>query len=242
MAWRLVDLQNQVCLKILTHGYQNKLVTDNYVRLGTTYGGWWIPGEVMSVQNQPKLLISAGIGFDVSFDAELANLGFEIVCIDPLPEAIEYSKSALAACGNVEYINSGLAASSGIRNFYPPVNATHDSWSLINVQHGDEKHVKQYATVSLEEVLNSFQNANHFTYLKMDIEGGEKEVLEALLNSTSEISFLGVELDFISLIPFLNLLDRIREVFNGRKLMLSLHKKGYKFVGNENFNFFWVSE
>ncbi len=239
IARLLVSLQNFITRFLVTGEVSARMDTDNYVRLGTEYGGWWIARSDLAQMDRGKVLISAGIGFDVSFDLKLADEDFELVCIDPLTESIDFARTALSSVKTVEFYNVGLADSSGKRTFYPPRNESHDSWSLIDIQNGDISNLQEFETIGLSELLFNIKKSNKFIYLKMDIEGAEKEVLESLIKKNIEVDFLGVEMDYISLIPFFAISTRIREVIYTRALLKRMGRQGYHFIGNDGFNFFW---
>ena len=74
----------------------------------------------------------------------------------------------------------------------------------------------------------------------MDIEGGEIPVLRQIIISEIKFDFLAVEIDFLSLIPFLSLYKRIRHFFIVWNLLRELEKKGYFLCKTENFNFCWI--
>ena len=67
-----MELQNKVVLAFLgAKGGPLKLASANLTRLGSPYGGWWVPIEKIGDVNVSCLLLSAGLGFDVSFDQEM---------------------------------------------------------------------------------------------------------------------------------------------------------------------------
>jgi FkbM family methyltransferase len=211
----------------------------NYSRFGTIYGGWWIPTSLIDDTKARRLLISAGLGFDVSFDYALAQEGFELVLLDPLPESVEYAKFALKNFELVTFINKGISSKTGQEIFYPPMNLNHDSWSLVRLQDGDETRERIFPTIGIENLLVEFSSESAFTVLKMDIEGGEIQVLEALLTMNKNVDFLAVEMDFLSLIPFFSIVQRVKAIIYAKKLLANLSAKKYEFVGLDNFNFYW---
>ena len=56
-----------------------------------------------------------------------------------------------------------------------------------------------------------------------------------------KFDFIAIEIDFLSLIPFLNFGQRIRMIKEARDALRNFHSSGYQLVECENFNFFWVS-
>jgi hypothetical protein len=74
----------------------------------------------------------------------------------------------------------------------------------------------------------------------MDIEGSEIQLIPALVNFRTRFDLLAIEMDFLSLIPFLSLWTRICMICHARKMLKSLKQRNYQLVLNENFNFIWI--
>ena len=139
-------------------------------------------------------------------------------------------------------MNKGLSNSKGQKIFYAPKLKEHDSWSVNNMHGTDSSLAQTFEVVGLkdlEEIL-PILNQSKFRILKMDIEGGEIPVLEQLIESELKYDFLAVELDFLSLIPFLSIIKRVKHLLMVYKLMIKLENKGYFLCKTENFNFFWI--
>ena len=84
----LVKIQNLVVLKIVTFGFMSVNDYAPLIRLGSNYGGWWIPKSILEDNSKSRVLISAGLGFDVTFDKALLDAGFEVIGLDPLEESV----------------------------------------------------------------------------------------------------------------------------------------------------------
>jgi FkbM family methyltransferase len=235
----LVKIQNRITL-FLVLGHQARLPSHiKYSRFGTVYGGWWIPTSLIEDIGERRVLISAGLGFDVSFDYALAQVGFELVLLDPLPECVQYAKFALKNFELVTFINCGISSKTGQAVFYPPMNLEHDSWSLVKLQDSEENAERIFPTIGIEDLLVEFRSENAFTVLKMDIEGGEIQVLETLLTMDKKVDFLAVEIDFLSLVPFFSTVQRVKSIIYAKKLLAKLSARKYEFVGSDNFNLYW---
>jgi hypothetical protein len=76
-------------------------------------------------------------------------------------------------------------------------------------------------------------------FVKMDIEGAELAILKDTFSDVEEFDFIGIEMDFLSLIPFLALRKRIRGVREARKILRKFEEGQFALVHTENFNFFW---
>ena len=227
---------------------------ENLVRLGSSYGGWWVPE--LSDEKFPagSFLVSAGLGGDVSFDKEMLSRGYICIGLDPLSEAISYSKSELAEFSNFFALNCGLSDVSGEKIFYAPQISEHDSWSVNNMHKTDFSLSQSFSVVTISDLERMFPELENAPYriLKMDIEGGEVDVLTSIteggeipvlkqiLHSKIKFDYLAIEVDYLSLISFLSIKTRIRHFLTVWKLMVGLEEQGYSLCKTENFNFCWI--
>lgn len=81
-----------------------------------------------------------------------------------------------------------------------------------------------------------------WTILKMYIEGAESKIIPSLCDLKYSFNFVAIEMDFLSLIPFLQFKTRFRRVVEARELLSRMNTRGYKLIKNENFNYFWSFE
>jgi FkbM family methyltransferase len=211
------------------------------VRVGTSYGGWYIPGTYLDSKGN-KTILSLGVGFDVSFDKELAKVGFNVMLVDPLPACISFAQRELLGFSNCYFENFAVSNFVGSEIFYPPKNRQHDAWSSINIQSTSLDSAETFNVVTLDSLLDKYKSviSTGLLYLKMDIEGAEVKVIPQICNSAQKFDFMGIELDFLSLIPFLKLKKRVASVFLARKFLRDLDSAGYKLVYTDRFNFFWM--
>lgn len=235
-------MQNHFVLKLVTKGFKNTPPDLELVRLGSDYGGWWAPVNLLNLNLGNKCLVSAGLGFDVSFDKEMLSQGFFLIGLDPLKESIEYAQSILPNECNFDLVPKGLWNSTGVKTFFPPRNTQHDSWSISNLQHTERELTKSFPVVSISDLLLQFPKITESShaYLKMDIEGAELEVLSEVAQINFQFEVLAAEMDFLSLIPFCDLKQRITMIVEARKLLGKLRECGYQLVFHEHFNFFWL--
>jgi FkbM family methyltransferase len=238
----LVAIQNWITVQIAIFGFYSKSSRDEFVRLGSDYGGWWLPKDAISNNNSLKVAISAGLGFDVTFDKALLQSGFEVIGLDPLEECIDHANSSLQGFDGFSSLRKGLWETTGIQNFFPPKISTHDSWSVRNIQNSSVSRIKSFEVISLEDLFAMYPKLRESDYriLKMDIEGSELEVMKSLLTFNHKFDFIGIEIDFLSLIPFLQIRNRLKMIRNARLLLKEFNSIGYRLVKTENFNFFWI--
>jgi len=238
----LVKIQNYFVINLVTFGFMSVEQNKNFVRLGSNYGGWWIPKDVLDDKSKNRLMISAGLGFDVTFDQALLDAGFEVIGLDPLEDSISYANHALQIYPKFTSINMGLWAKTGTEKFFPPKNRTHDSWSATNIQNAANTDFQEFNVISIDDLFSRFPQLEQgdFCGIKMDVEGSEIELIPALVNFRTRFDLLAIEMDFLSLIPFFSLGTRICMIYRARKMLKGLKQKNYKLVMNENFNFIWI--
>ncbi len=226
-------------------GYKSSKKVDDFERLGTPYGGWWIPKELRETANSFKnqrILVSAGIGNDVSFDLEMLKLNFELIALDPLPRCIEYAQKNIPSSSSRLIIPKGLWDQSGSAKFFPPKNKSHDSYSITNIQNAQGSDFENYQTIDVFELFVTeprLASIDNYVYLKMDIEGAELNVLSRITEKNIQVNVLAVEFDVLSLIPVANFRSRFRKVKECRRILKRLKATGYVFAFNDKYNFFW---
>lgn len=240
VAHFLVSSQNQLTRTFVIRGFLDSKSSSTLERIGTPYGGWWAPVLPTGIHKR-KFLLSAGLGFDTSFDLGMAERGFFIAGLDPLSECCDAASKSLDQYHDVRIINKGISVFDGSQEFFEPKNPNHDSWSTINAQEVKGSTVRLFEVISIETLfseIQEFQNAD-YRFLKMDIEGAELEILEKALSKLTLFDFIGVEMDFLSLIPFMHIKKRVTRVIKARRILKSLSDCGYDLIKVDNFNFFW---
>ena len=222
---------------------------------GTVYGGWWLPDNLKL--GPDSLVISAGVGEDISFDLALqSKTGCRIELLDPTGRALKHfdeivnyyrgGKQISSLTGSIQkdyemhisplnpdfskiHINPiGLWSTHTTLNFYKQTNPNYVSQTLVPNMYGSE-----YTVVPVKR-LQSFlvekgYSINDIDVLKLDIEGAEMEVLQTLLDDSIYPKVLCIEFDY-----YLKGLD-----INGsltKRLIKELFSRGYKLMHNANWN------
>jgi FkbM family methyltransferase len=161
----------------LPHGFE---------RLGTRYGGWWVFAP--AVRKDP-LLVDCGLGKDISFPvAFLARFGGRVVGIDPNPDALAYSRANRPQ--GMEVRDEAFWSEAGRELVFHlprpaaqlPEGADGVSGSLLGSHSYAGQATLGVRTTSLREVL-AREGREECDVLKLDIEGAEYDVLEALCRS-----------------------------------------------------------
>jgi FkbM family methyltransferase len=236
----LVWLQNKLMFILVLYKNRGELGSLKLVRLGSAYGGWWIPTEVEK-DLRVKALVSAGLGFDTSFDEAMLEKGWSVLGIDPLSECCALAQERLSKYPKFQVLNVGLSVEDGYQTFFQPKNPNHDSWSTINAQSVDNPLSVDFPVISLKGLIGRHEILVEagYRYLKMDIEGAELALFQESMADFAGFDFLAVELDFLSPIPFLEIRLRIRRIRYMRKILRQLKREGWNLVHVENSNFFW---
>jgi FkbM family methyltransferase len=157
-----------------------------FERLGTRYGGWWLYAPAVGAE---PLLVDCGLGKDISFPvAFLERFGGQVVGLDPNPAALDYCRthcpSGMEVRGEALWSEAGRKLAFHLPRSADrlPKGADGVSGSLL-ASHGyagDE--TLEVSTTSLGEILGRSGRAE-CDMLKLDIEGAEYDVLNALCAS-----------------------------------------------------------
>jgi FkbM family methyltransferase len=192
--------------------------SDGLIRLGTDYGGWWVPASSISAES---VVYSAGVGEDVSFDLALIDrFGCEVWAMDPTPRSIEFARGVRHP--RFHFLPIGLWREEADLRFYAPANRAHVSHSILNIQR-----TQQYFTAHCLP-LRAFMDQlghDHVDLLKMDIEGAEGLVLDALLEDEVRPRILCVEFDAIE--PPSRVLRRLRRLGSSGYVLRKADRRCY---------------
>jgi hypothetical protein len=216
-------------------------------RLGTPYGGWIIPANLL---NNNSVCYLVGAGEDVSFDLALAaRFGCPAHIFDPTPRAQAHVELLIAnlksgqktACATApdgfypacppEVADLLLLHPVGIWDkdetlrFFSPKDEAHVSHSIVNLQQTDH-----YIEVPVRRLAGLMPELGHtrIDLLKIDIEGAEYQVLESLHKDSIFPGALCIEFDESYANHFdAKYMDRIENAL--QKLLAA----GYHIIGKE---------
>ena len=157
------------------------------IHLGSSYGGWTVPEGLITPS---WIRYTAGVGEDASFDLALAEIGCDVVAIDPTPRAIQYVKSLPERHSNLRLAPYALWHRDTELDFFPPENPRHVSFSATNRQ-------RTVAPIRVpgRTVATIMEELSHprVDLLKLDIEGAEYSVLDSLRLDDLGVRILCVE-------------------------------------------------
>lgn len=185
---------------------------DGLVTLGDPdYGGWVVPGGLI----RPEwICYSVGAGGDISFDLELIRRwGVRVRSIDPVAD---YVQRALKDAGGDERLSAhevAIATADGPLR----MQLTHDpnSESVSSVGLYDTDCYVEFQGRTLPSLMQELGDPCA-QLLKLDIEGGEYDVIPAL-----GLRALGVEV-------FATQLHHVASVARARALLAMLAAQGYE--------------
>jgi FkbM family methyltransferase len=192
------------------------LPSSELLRLGTSYGGWNIPGK--ADLSGDSTVYCAGAGEDISFDCSLAErFHCWVRIIDPTPRALQHFKNLEKAVmsgqrlpinnnpdecytigpedfGRLKFLPVGIADRDAELKFYFPRNPAHVSCSAVNLQRTEEFFTAK--CFRLSSIMSQLGDRS-LDMLKMDIEGAEYSVIEDLVTSRLLPRLLLIEFDEI---------------------------------------------
>jgi hypothetical protein len=119
----------------------------------------------------------------------------------------------------------------------------HVSWSITNSQNSPDSFALKFEVIELNDVMRKIlkTNENQLTVLKMDIEGAERYLFTAIEENSNNLDFVGIEMDYLQLLPFSRFITRVKLIIETRKNLKSLNLNGFRFIHNDLFNFYWIN-
>lgn len=161
------------------------------VRLGTYYGGWWVPAADLP----PGAALCVGAGTDVSLEVELQRLGHRVYAVDPTPRAVEFVRQHHP---DLPLLPVGVWTEEGHLSFRRD-ETWPDSWSVedesvVGTSAGSAGDVETFEVTTVRGLMERIGEPE-LTLLKLDIEGAEHAVVRQLLDDGLRPASLGVEFD-----------------------------------------------
>ncbi|EOS80781.1 FkbM family methyltransferase [Dorea sp. 5-2] len=184
-------------------------------------------GKAVGFQVVPSLLegrehltaYSFGIGFDYSFELELAEkYGMEVYAFDPSPEVVKEMESKKLP-ENLRYYPYGLSDEDALKTFYLPSSGLDYSEHFAPWTSSEKIQMQVHRLSTLMERFGH----SRLDLLKMDVEGSEFMALPDILES-------GLEFDQLCIETHTRIFPDSVEKMRGVKKLLNDH--GYLLVSN----------
>ncbi len=159
------------------------------VELGTAYGGWKIPDDVLSAG---QICYCVGAGGDISFDLELIHrYGAVVRAVDPVEV---YERQALASAAGeplFSFRRAALSTSDGPLRMQTHHQSETDSLSGAGLYDTDSW--VEVPGITLHSLMHEFGD-KRIDLLKIDVEGSEYELV-----ATLDLKALGVKIFCVQL-------------------------------------------
>jgi FkbM family methyltransferase len=183
------------------------------VDLGTLYGGWTIPGDIV---DSSWTCYCVGVGADISFDLELIRrYGVRVRAFDAVAEYVRGAQEAAADEPQFSARQVAIAASDGPVRMQRTHDPTSQSVSAAGLyESSDYVEVPGRTLPSLAHELGD----ERIDLLKLDIEGAEYEVMPRL-----DLRALGVRV-------FCTQLHHNKPVNSAHELIDGLRAQGFRAV------------
>ena len=222
------SLKVKIRNKIVKAGYPALFRVDapreDLMRLGTEYGGWWVPGSLLGPDS---ICYCAGVGTDISFDLGLIQtFGCRVWGIDPTPKTIDWI-GGQDLDPRFTLLPVGLSDEPGDLRFYAPENPDHVSHSVKNIQR-----TATYFTATVQTLAGIMAELGHdrVDLVKLDIEGAEHDTIRRMLADGLRPPVLCVEF------------DQPEPLSWGRATTAALRRAGYDLVKLEGLNLTFVRQ
>ncbi len=174
--------------------------------------------------NARSVVVSAGVGSDISFEHELVErFGCRVLLCDPSPTGRRTMELPENQRPEFRFLPVALTGRCGRLRLAPPLDPQGDSWfANPAAPEGVEVPCTDLKTLMRE---NGF---DHIDLLKLDIEGCEYEVIDQLLRRRLRVNQLCVEFHHGTLPGY-----RRRQTISA---MLRLVARGYRLVNQTGAN------
>lgn len=187
------------------------------------------------LEGRRPIVLSFGVGEDITFDLGMVEaFGAEVFAYDPTPRCVEWiGRQSLPP--EFQFYPFAVGAKDEVRKFFAPANSAHVSHSIHSANGTGEEASVSVQFKSFRTVVEELNTAD-IDVLKMDIEGAEYEVIDALLGSPTRPRQLLVEFHHRN--PPLHVRDT-------KQAVARLHEAGYRLFHvsetGEEYSFVHVS-
>ena len=186
---------------------------------------WWVCTHLLE---PGSVVLSGGAGKDVSFECALVRRGCSVVLFDPSPTGKATMEKKVNQMDGLQFFPKGLAAREAAVKFALPAIPDEGSFRLA-AETTNSGNV-EFRCVTPEKALELAGFAD-CSLCKLDIEGFEYEVLDALLRAGLRPAQIAVE--FHHFMPGIKWLRTLNSI-------LELRRAGYRIVRKRQTDYLFV--
>jgi FkbM family methyltransferase len=188
------------------------------------------------VSKENRLLVSVGIGFDVSYDEALQGVGFKIIAIDPSPSCIKFAQSKLGK--DARFITGALLPKNRSEIFTFRNGPGDDSFTTVPapMKSSFSESTDELNPVDFDQILNeAWCKDSDIRVLKMDIEGAELFIFDDLIRTAASWNLIQIEFDCLANLRFFEIRRRLRNLYLSRQFILAINST-HHLCRSEHFN------
>lgn len=183
-------VRHRVVVSMLPVWFRVDAPRSDLVRIGSDYGGWWVPENLLG---PGSICYLAGVGQDISFDlGVIERFGCDVWAIDPTPKAVDWIATRDDLPPQFTMVPVGLSGERGELKFYLPEHPEHVSASVKNLQKTSD-----FFTAPVQTIAQTMEQLghDHVDLVKLDIEGAEHDTIRQMLADGIHPMVLCVEYD-----------------------------------------------
>ena len=208
-------------MRALKNAFRRMRLARKGVRVEGDYPKQWMNGYMICPRglDRNSVIYSVGVGRHISFDlALIESFGATVHAFDPTPVSIEWVRGQKLPEQFV-FHDYGVAAYDGPFQFYPPRRAASAHFTSVPKTKRTDDTLCIEAPVFMLGTIMKKLGHDHLDLLKLDIEGGEYEVIDNLLKESIRVRQLIVEFHHnFATIPMARTVEAVR----------ALRKNGYR--------------
>ena len=179
--------------------------------LGVGDCAWTVWTEGLTTSS---IVYSFGIGEDISFDrAIIKRLGLTVHSFDPTPACVDWIRSQVLPA-TLHYHDYGIGGHDGVIEFHAPRRESSPHFTPVKryLMGSDTARVAQGQVHRLESIMQMLGH-DRLDLLKIDIEGGEYEVIDDILASHLAIDQIAIEFHHnYATIPLSRTINAVRKL------------------------------
>ncbi len=193
---------------------------------GKGIGAWVVASGRL---NADSVVYSIGVGRELSLDLSLvATYGCTVHCFDPTPVSAQWMREQVLP-PPIVFHEVGLAAHDGELAFRMPRKSGSAHFSPIQRDASDREEERVKAPVWRLETMMQRLGHDHIDLLKIDIEGGEYEVIEDIVRVGSGVGQLLMEFHHCyRQVPLARTVEAVERLRSGGFRIFSISPRTYE--------------